>query len=175
MGGHCRRQGVDHYGSSLPHLIGYGVGSGEGQQDGVPEVRVTNQRMAGGWSKVWRSRGPYCLRLLLRVRWGEECKGRVLNGAFHRERQQSRDVVHPELGRFREERGAYEGRDRVRPYHSWGDFGVFMSRGPLWWGQNWVFGTRGVHRMASAATRGSGSVSVLRQWGLRSSKGVPGE
>jgi hypothetical protein len=40
---------------------------------------------------------------MLRVSWGEEFEGRVLNKAFHRERHQSRDVVHPELGRFGEE------------------------------------------------------------------------
>ena len=100
---------------------------------------------------MWCPRGLDCLRLLPRVSWGEEFEGRVLNGAFHRERKQSRDAVHPELGRVKEERGANESRNRVRPYHFLGEFGVFLSH----WSLRWVFGTRGVHRMVSAATRGS--------------------
>ena len=129
--------------------LAVGIRSAVGLQDGVSEERAPGQGVVGRWGKMWCPRALDGLRFMLRVSWGDEFEGRVLNGAFHRERQQSRDDVHPALGRVREERGAYEGRNRVRPYHFWGEFGVFLSH----WSLRWVFGTRGVHRMVSAATR----------------------
>jgi hypothetical protein len=87
LGSHSHRHGVDQCGSGLPSLLSCRERSAEGLQDCVPEERALGHWVLGRWSKVWRPIVPNSLRLLPRVSWGEELEGRVLRGAFHRERQ----------------------------------------------------------------------------------------
>ncbi len=67
-------------------------------------------------------------------------------------------MFHPKLVGLREERGGHESRNHVVACQVQGDFVFSMSRGALRWMQGWARGTRGVHCLVAAATRGAAAM-----------------